>query len=181
MSHKLYDDFIIKMSYLIASASTQMYDEVKPLTIDMTITSLNKLFETNDVGYVYNLWIHDSKFFCKKFLQKYWCYDGLYDVQIDIEKLAYLSFPVRQYIALSISNIKNRNHQHGMIYDIDSVQFTNLDELIELFDFNSNLPEVGYEKIITNIIGNDILSDIPCRSYEEFKNDQETDKKIYNW
>ena len=142
---------------------------------------LNELFETNDISYVYNLWITDSNKFVQKILYEYWCYDGLYDVQIDIEKLSSLSFPVRQYIALSICNIKNKNHQYGMIYDIDSIQFANLDELIELFDFNSNLPEVGYDKIIANIIGNDILNNIPCKSYKEFENDQETNKKIYNW
>lgn len=181
MSTISYDDFMAKMSYLIASSSTQIYDTVQPLTMDLTIWSLNELFKTTDIDHVYDLWNHDKKKFCNIFLQKYWCYDGLYDVQIDIEKLSSLSFPVRQYIALSISNIRNRNHECGMIYDIDSVQFTNLDELIELFDFNANLPEVGYEKIIGKIIGNDILNGVPCRSYKEFENDQETDKKIYNW
>jgi len=189
-THKIYtnDEFLYKLSYLFPIASN--YVNAKkisvPINTESTIATLKKFFAKENVNgdenYALNLWNNSPQIFCDKFFSHYWSDDPIIESQIDLHSLNFLSFPVKQYIGLSLINVKNDNsNSNFLIYDVNCVNFNNLDELIELFNYVSNMSKCDFTETVTNVLGN-ITNNIPAKTNqfiddERTKNYKERDEK----
>lgn len=164
-----YEEFLTKMSYLFPIATNFINNKSIniPINEQSTIASLNKLFSkdnvNNDEQFGYNLWSSSPQNFVSKFMYNYWSADPLMESNVDLRTLYLSSLSVKQYVALSLVNLNNRNNENGQIYNLEMVQFNNLDELIELFTFMSGLKFVDYTQTVTNVLGENIFSGVSSR------------------
>lgn len=164
------EEFLVKMSHLFPIAANFLDNKsiTVPINEKSTVASLNKLFLKDNVDkdeqYGYNLWHTSPQKFVHCFMYNYWSDDPLMETNIDLHTLQSLSLPARQYIAISLINLNNRNNASGQIYDLNTIQFNNLDELIELFTYMSSSQFTNYTQVITNVLGSDIITGISSRS-----------------
>lgn len=171
-------NFIVKMTYLIPIATNFLDNKAiqVPINEKSTLATLNKLFKVNnqDANYFYNLWLDEPRKFVKTFIYTYWSNDPLYECRsIELSSLKSLSFPVAQYIALALTNINNRDIQSGLIYDLDEILFSSIDELIELFSFMQtyNFQPVDYTNTVEQELGTTFIK-IPSKTVKEIKDEK---------
>jgi hypothetical protein len=176
-----YDEFMTGMSYLFPTAANFLDNKniQVPINLTSTLASLNRLFKqenlTGDINYGYNLWSSDKQEFVRKFLYTYWSDDPLYE-PVDLSELTQLNLNARRYIAMSIINMQNKDGDNKLIYDLDSIQFETIDELIELFQFMQNLPTIDYTQQVTNVLGLEMLNGISSHTTNEIKEQKEQER-----
>lgn len=160
-----YEDFLTDMSYLfpIAENFCNWKQMNVPLNKNSTVATIKKLFKNDNDKYAYNLWCEFPEEFVDKIMYHYWSDDPFNTSYIDINTLQSLSFPVKQYIAISLTNMYNRHDENYLFYDLKTIKFNSLKELIELFEYMSKLQFVDHTEIITKILGNDIVTNIKSK------------------
>lgn len=178
MSHQIYtkEEFLNRMSYLLPIA-TNFVDNKNiqvPINIESTVASLNRLFKKenteNNENYALDLWNNSPLKFVNHIMYNYWSDDPLYETNIDLTTLKQLSFPAMQYIALQLTNVNNRNNDLGLNYKTNEVFFYNLDQVIEVFQYMSNLQFVDYTTNLS-VLGN-VTDGISFRTNGEIKNEE---------
>jgi hypothetical protein len=176
------EEFMTGMSYLFPTAENYINKKQLqvPINLASTVASLNRLFKqdnpSGDTNYGYNLWLSDRPEFVRKFMYTYWSDDPLFEDTVDLSELTKINLNARRYIAMSIINMRHRNGDNKLIYDLDSIQFETVDELVELFQFMSNFPTMDYTQQVIDVLGSEMLNGVTFSTTNEIKQQKEQEQ-----
>ena len=175
MKYYTYEEYLEKMSYLLPIAAN-LCDSKKhevPINQKSTLATLEKLFKNDG----YQLLYESPSEFVDKLMYNYWSTD-IFEQEFLPSYLENLNFSAKQYIVLSIINRNNNFKNDEFIeYDLTTVPFSNLDDLIELFVYANNIPVADYTEIAKSLYGENIVDNVRYKTNKEIKDQKETEQK----